>query len=119
MPLSYNLTGDRKIVTPKALMIPAMVSIRKFLGFRRFRARLYLSSLWGLFMDILLFCRGGSVLTAVFAVSFLLKHVLHVAVFTQPRFSLCLLLLPEGSLPETGDQVHIAAKLLSDGHQHL
>lgn len=38
IPLSYNLTGVRKIVIPKAFMIPATVSIsrfttRKFLGF--------------------------------------------------------------------------------------
>jgi hypothetical protein len=30
MPLSYNFTGFRKIVTPIALMIPAIVSMMKF-----------------------------------------------------------------------------------------
>lgn len=30
MPVSYNFTGARKIVTPIALMIPAKVRTRKF-----------------------------------------------------------------------------------------
>jgi hypothetical protein len=37
MPLSYNFTGIKKTVIPKALTIPAIVSIKKLVNFNLFK----------------------------------------------------------------------------------